>query len=367
MHITGHSFKGDVLDALLDKRLEQLASPQENQPSRVTGKQVFSSVGEDTYAALDEERVSYVLAELQYAADNAKIAITDEQTKLFVESSNREHLRGKDLERAAKKFCNDVAKTTNAPMGTRSLADAMASITNDRQIVSASYGDGGQNDRATGGYMGMKSNPNTIFNPNAIQKIAGIKGADEERAEAKQKAADFKQAQKDKHWKDIEEQLSDPNNLKKTISNASFFEKYATHNPSLGKNVLSMFSQDRDFAGIPEKTAGETIHDEAVKRHEKKANQEPEDIQPARKMTSLMDQLIEQAISKKAETSKTPAVQRPVMASNSAQYKITKAANAELYENVVKAATQGLKRVKLDDGQEYSLDFTDDVIYLSKV
>jgi hypothetical protein len=28
MHITGHSFKGDVLDALLDKRLEQLASPQ---------------------------------------------------------------------------------------------------------------------------------------------------------------------------------------------------------------------------------------------------------------------------------------------------------------------------------------------------
>lgn len=405
MHITGHQLKGNVLDSLLDKQIDLFNNKQNPVPVSEATKTIFGTRTDDPFQHFDDERKEYLLSELKFAAENAKVNPSKDQIEEYIKTAESDKLKGKQLEKFARTFCNTITRNTQAPLGTTRLSTY--NLSNGKQVVSATCNnEEGLNDCKTGGYLGMKHNPNTIMNPDVLQKVAQTKSLDELRKEEKEYNKNFKTAQKNKIKEEQEESSKDV--MRTKIVTAGTSETTPTHQPNQSKNILSIFSNDRDFAGIPEQTEGEKIKKNASERSEKASKEyDGAEIKPTIKLaSSLVDsvgktakkddkwmqhaeekmeekgtkgtfteycggKVTEECIEegKKSPNSKTR--QRANFADNVKKsektYIVKKSSKTEMYNKIVESAAKNNNIVKLKDGFEYSAEIKESEIVLNRL
>lgn len=288
MKLSGHSYNNDVFDSLLDGiskdvKLTKTASKQGE--AAITGMDLFSATTENTLRTIQEDRLAGIAAELQFAADRAKVAINTDDLAKFANKVVQENLRGKSLERAAQRFCNDLDREIAQPQGVTRRGESHTI----HGITSATYDPDSINDgnRVSGGYLGCSKNPNTIWNSEGMQALAQQKFGDDQIRESKQAKADFAHEQKKSMWQGLQDTLSDPNQAQKGIKNAgTYAQPEPVVNQKMAANSMSIFSGDRDFANIPVETDGERIAKIAEARAMKanEAKGEWDKSEPAKKL-----------------------------------------------------------------------------------
>jgi hypothetical protein len=288
MKLSGHSYNNDVFQSLLDGIskdvvLTKTASKQDRAP--ITGMDIFSSTTEETLRSIQDDRLRAIAAELQFAADRSKVAVNTNDLAKFAEKVVRENIRGKELERAAQRFCSDLDRDIAPPQGVTRRGEShtihgIASATYDPESIN----DGG---RVTGGFLGCSKNPNSIFDSEALQRFASVKHGDEQIKESKEAQKAFAHDQKKAMWEELQNKLSDPNLTQKGIKNAgTYSQSEPVVNQKLPANSMSIFSENRDFENIPVETDGERIAKLAEARAQKvaAAKAEWDKSEPAKKL-----------------------------------------------------------------------------------
>lgn len=297
MKLSGHNFDNGTFDSLLeglsgDVVLKKQASKP--QQENISGSNVFSSTTEEDLNAIHEEDLKFIASELQFAADNAKVAVTQQDLAKFAKQVTNEKLRGKNMERAARKFCSELQRAVADPQGptrrSASLTDQM------HGVVPAGYNpDEGPNDSKTAGYMGMSKNPNTIWDSGSLsqfaekpQNQADMLG-DEQIKQSQEQRKEYRQAMKDEQWQEKQDMLSDENMLHNKIASTHTGNEQGT-GQALPENGMSMFNGNRDFENIPDKTAGETLKEAASERANKSAAAKGEwnKVEPAKKADNTL-------------------------------------------------------------------------------
>lgn len=293
MKLSGHSYGNEVFDSLLNNLPGEIIykkASTEQPKVDVSGMDVFSSTTENTLKSVQAEQLSFIQKELEFAADRAKIAITQEDLLRFAKQAIDEGLRGKKLERAAAQFCNQMNREIAPPQGTtrNDHSPSLLEMAQQHAVIPAGYNpEHGQNNTRTGGYMGMSRNPNSIWDSEAMQRLAEKKHGDEQIKASKAAQKEFADQQKLAFWQEMQRQLSDPEVIKEktaSVANVSTIEKTAG-NQNLPSNSMSIFSGDRDFANVPEQTDGEKLAVAAEARAQKKmaAKEEWNQVKAARK------------------------------------------------------------------------------------
>jgi hypothetical protein len=275
MKLSGHTYNNDVFASLINQIKTQPTPTTQKTESEIN---IFSSVTQDNFDDIQKEELQVIASELQFAADRAKVDITKEHLASFARETIKDGLRGKKLERAAQKFCNKIAQQTFNPLpnlrkiNSPELLDNASTST----VVPAGYNpEHGQNDHATGGYMGMSKNPNTIWDSDSLTRKATVKTPDELLKLNKEAQTESRKNAKQEYWQDKQDALSQENIiLEKTASvqNVSTVETIDNSKKvgALPTNSLSMFGSDRDFNNIPKETPGETVKMSAEERANKK-------------------------------------------------------------------------------------------------
>ncbi len=273
MKLSGHNFDNDVFNSLLDglsKDVELKKNAQTN-PEASGNPFAFSSVTEANMADVQSDQLEFVASELSFAADKARIAVSPEDLAKFAAQIQQQNLRGKDVERAAQKYCNQVdrelAYTGTTRLSGQDLIDKLAS----HQVTPAGYNPSyGANNSRTGAYMGSSKNPNTIWDTDALEKQAQVALGDEKIKASKKAEEEYRLAMKTAQWKELHEKHSDPEQLHKGISNTGTSEVALNAKPNAPANSMSMFDENRDFENIPQQTVGEDIIAQAEARANKK-------------------------------------------------------------------------------------------------
>ena len=183
-------------------------------------------------------------------------------------------MRGKTLERAAIKFCSALNRDVAAPQGDTRVGQSNI-LDSHHPIVSASYPTDQVNESRTGGYLGQSKNPNTIWDSEALHRLAGNKPenqldqfGDEQIARSMEANRAYRDQLKNEPWKEAQEKLSDPNMLHEKIIPSNTGNEVGS-NPKNPENAMSIFSDNRDFENIPKRTAGEMIKEQADERSAK--------------------------------------------------------------------------------------------------
>lgn len=280
MRLSGHSFNNETFQSL-KKVLEDAEMQKEAQvaPKEAVQAMEFTETTQNTYDAVVSDEVKFMQQELVFAADRARVKLTNADVISFIKDAHQQNLRGKNLERFARKFVSRINHRDAAPVGHTSMQ--VASVdgrTADKQVRSASYSpnaNGSINDSKTGGYMGMSKNPNTIWDTDAMARFAQVKHGDEKIKESKVQREEFKKAQKQEYWDQIKQAL-EGTHMSKIAAAGKEAEINTAHDPKLPANVMSAFSDDRDFANIPEQTQGETLAESAKERSNKNAQAKDE-------------------------------------------------------------------------------------------
>lgn len=280
MRLSGHNYNNDVFDSLLNNlpgKIIYKEARQQQQQSGISGIDIFSSTTADDMSSVQREHLEFIANELAFAADRSHVAISDQDFMRFAKIAVDEGLRGKKLERAAQKFCNELGRESAMPMGTTrnsNSPDYVNETTNTHAVMPAGYNpEFGQNNTRTGGYMGMSKNPNTIWDTEAMQRLAQKKFGDEQIRESKEAQKQFREDQKTQFWSELQNRMSQPGVIHEktaSIANVSTVEAPGG-NQRLPANAMSIFSNQRDFENIPEQTPGETLAKLAEQRAEKKA------------------------------------------------------------------------------------------------
>ncbi len=292
MKLSGHSYDNDLFNSLLDNLKDDivLKKPAEKQASApITGMDVFSSNTESNFDAVLHEELEFIAKELEFAADRAKIAVNVEDLAKFATQARSEGLRGKKLERAAQKYCNQLDRAVAEPIGTTRSSDRLINQLASHAIAPAGYpadAEGGQNNSATGKFMGCSKNPNTIFDSGALERFASVKHGDEMIKQSKAEQKEHRLAMKQAQWQELQDKHSDPNQVHKGIIPAGDVPASdVAGNQNLPANTMSIFSAERDFQNIPKETLGEKIASMAKDRAEKRgeAKSEWNKVEPAKK------------------------------------------------------------------------------------
>jgi len=277
MKLSGHTYNNDVFSSLLNQiktQPTQTPTPQKTEG----GINIFSSVTQDNFNEIQKEEIEAIAGELQFAADRAKVDVTKEHLASFAQEAMKDGLRGKKLERAAQKFCNKIAQQTFDPLPNLKRINSPELLDNasNATVIPAGYDpEYGQNDNATGGYMGMSKNPNTIWDSDSLTRKASVKTPDELLKLNKKAQIEEKKTAKQEYWQSKQNDLSQKNIiLEKTASVGNVSTVETTDNSkkvgNLPANSMSLFCNDRDFNNIPKETAGETIKTAADERSHKK-------------------------------------------------------------------------------------------------
>ena len=292
MKLSGHNYNNDVFSSLLDGLggdvvLNKQTSRSEQSP--ITGMDLFSATTADTLALVKGEEFQTIAAELNFAADRAKIALIQEDFVKFAKDMHNQNItRGKKLERAAQRYCNDMSRAVAPPSGTIRTQSSSA-----HGIGSATYdsGDDGINDGKTGGFLGMSKNPNTIWDSGKLAHLAQQKGGDEMIKESKAARTDYVEEQKNIEWQQKQSQASDPGQVGSGSITKSANIVQNDFNPSNPENSMSVFSEKRDFENIPELTVGESVVKLAEERAKKakEAKEEWDKSEPAKKIADNLD------------------------------------------------------------------------------
>lgn len=296
MKLSRHSFDNDVFNSLLNgisKDVELKKNAQTASTPDVS--EFFSSTTLQDLRDVQREELDFIANELNFAADRAKIAVNAGDLADFASQVTRKGLRGKALERAAQKYCNHLDRAIAPPQGATKLSssdliDQLAA----HKIIPAGYNpEHGSNNSVTGKFMGSSMNPNTIWDTDALQRQAQIALGDEKIAASKKAQEEHKNQMKTAQWQDLQDKHSDPVQVHKGITNAGTSNEQAAVNQKLPANSMSIFSDNRDFENIPEKTAGEEIVALAEARANKKAasNDAERDIQKPMNTRDALDKI----------------------------------------------------------------------------
>ncbi len=124
MKLSGHTYDNDIFESLLNgisgdvvykgDKMEKTAG----RVYTVSGSDMFSSTTEQDFQNIQDEELQFIASELVFAADRAKVAVTQEDLHTFAKQAMNDGLRGKKLERAAQKYCSNIVADTAPPMGT---------------------------------------------------------------------------------------------------------------------------------------------------------------------------------------------------------------------------------------------------------
>lgn len=295
MKLSGHNFENDVFNSLLDgiskdvelKKTAQTASQPE------VGE-FFTSTTASNMDEVHRDELEFIAAELNFAADRAKVAITSEDLAKFASQAQHENLRGKALERAAQKFCSKLDREVSYNGTTKLSVDDMITQLASHKVLPAGHDpEHGSNDSITGRYMGSSKNPNSIWDSDALTRQAQVPLGDEKIKESKQAEEEYRDQMKTAQWQELQDKHSDPEQVHKGITNAGTSGEEPVTNQNLPANAMSIFSDNRDFENIPDKTMGEEIVAQAEARANKKAasNDDPRDIQRPKNTRDALDSL----------------------------------------------------------------------------
>lgn len=289
MKLSGHSYNNDVFGSLLDNMSDEIVvkSQQTKKTAAVAGLQVFSSTTEDDNKIAQMENISKIASELQYAADNANVSLTKNDLVVFAKQA--EQMKGKELERAARKYCSQLDRETAAPSGDHRNPALLDQLHNHAVIPAGYNTEHGQNDSKTGGYMGMSKNPNTIWDSEALTALASTiesrsQFGDEQIKKGQIKEASRRAAIKESEQAEKDQKFSDTNLINSGIRNISTGLEASSNQP-LPKNAMSMFSDNMEFENIPDQTVGEMLKSASEKRSAKsgEAKEEWNQVKSAQK------------------------------------------------------------------------------------
>jgi hypothetical protein len=283
MKLSGHNYDNDVFASLLDGLKDDVVLKKQAQKKSAPKVDFnFTQTTEDTFRGILADELRFIANELLFAAKQASVNVNGDDLRKFARYAKQEGLRGKGLERAARRYCNDLQRELAPPQGTMRVdAETLIHQAGASTIVPMSVRDGELNQGHKGGYMGMSKNPNTIWDSESLHKMAQEpeehqdKMGDEQIAASKKAKEEFAYSQKNHFWKTLQAQLSDPQNLHDGVTPVHT-QASSDFNPNVPKNAMSMLSNDRDFENLPEKTAGEVLKEQAEKRAEKKAEAKEE-------------------------------------------------------------------------------------------
>lgn len=296
MKLSGHNFNNEVFDSLLDglsKDVELKKTVQTQTAPDVSG--FFSSTTASNLDGIHQEELDFMASELAFAAEKSQVVVTAEDLAKFACQSRVEGLRGKDLERAARKYCSHAERTSNLNGTTKISAGDLIDQLSSHKVIPAGYDTQyGTNNSATGKFMGSSKNPNTIWDTDALQRQAQIAFGDEKIKASKKAEEDHRTQMKTAQWQELQDKHSDPQQLHKGITNAGTSQgQLAAANQNLPSNSMSIFSDNRDFENIPGQTVGEEIVAQAEARANKKAASKDEirDIQAPMNTRNAMENL----------------------------------------------------------------------------
>jgi hypothetical protein len=301
MQISKHAY-GQVFESLLDGLKGDVVltkTAAKNDPAPITGIDVFSSQTADTLRGIQEDEFNAIINELQFAADKAKIALAEADVATFVSRAYKDSLKGKALEREASHYCNQLNREIAPPEGTTRLnADQLYEFVTSHKVVNASYNpDASINETdSSGRYMGCIRNPNSIWDSQALQEYASVKHGDERIKSAQVEKDQKTKVAKQQMWDELSQKLSDPNMVQKgIIKSANTTAAEPVVDQKLASNAMSIFSEDREFQNIPEKSVGELIKEAAKNRAEKaktaEARADWDKSEPAKKASNTLDGL----------------------------------------------------------------------------
>lgn len=273
MKLSGHNYSNEVFNSLLDgiQKNIVLNIPKKAQKSPDVDLN-FTSVTQETYDNVISDEMRFIASELLYASKIANVEIDEKDLMKFAQQIKKDKIRGKKLERAARKYCNELSKISSKPVGHTNLSTTDLLKASKSAVISASYSPESVNESKPCGYMGMSKNPNTIWDSEALQRMASKTDdrtqmyGDEQISHSRKANEDFKNQLKKDKLAESKLIADDSNNIRNKISNISTQEA-ESFNPNL--RGMSMFSNDRDFSDIPEKTAGEMLKEQSKQRQEK--------------------------------------------------------------------------------------------------
>ncbi len=278
MKLSGHNYNNDIFNSLLDGLSDDVILKTKTAQKKAPPIDFnFTTTTEENFKGVMDDELEFIANELVFAAKRANVELQGSDLVKFANQSKSQGLRGKNLERAARKYCNEIGVATAPLQGVTRVSSAEDLIrhANASSITPAGSADGNMNHgRYT--YMGQSSNPNSIFDSEALHRLAGIpeqhqdRYGDEQISASKEAEKAFRKDQKHQAWQALQDKLADKNMLNERIISAATVESSAG-NQNLPANSMSMFSNDRDFSNIPEHTAGELIKAAAKDRSEKSA------------------------------------------------------------------------------------------------
>jgi hypothetical protein len=274
MKLSGHSFSNETFGSLLDGLCKDVTLNKQAQTVPVPEvNNFFSSVTAQTLATIQRDELDSITEELNFAAERAKVAITIEDLAKFASVVKQDKLRGKMLERAARTYCNQLNRETAAPVGIQKLnPEDLINQLSASKIMPAGYNSESVNDSITGKYMGSMKNPNSIWNSEALTAQAQIALGDEQIKASKTAQKEYRDQMKTAQ---VQTKVPDQPILGKVLSSGSL-PATNNFNPKTPSNAMSIFSNNRDFENIPEKTIGEEIIASAKERANKRAQVEPQ-------------------------------------------------------------------------------------------
>jgi hypothetical protein len=243
MKFSGHNYNNAVFDSLLDAIKSEI--PLEKTASKPTVDLGYTKTTQANFDGIVEEELKFIANELTFAAKEAHVDLNPEDLITFSKQAKQENLKGKKLERAARQYCNSISKTNFSPKGTTKLSSREL-IEQANTILPASLPQGEMNLNHKGAFLGQSKNPNSIWDSEALTKMASsdVKFGDEQISESKEKIKKFAESLK-RNKPDI-----DPKTVIRDTVIPSHTQKVAEFNPNLGNNHLSIFSNDRDFNKI---------------------------------------------------------------------------------------------------------------------
>ena len=307
MKLSGHNYGNSMMDELI----KNISAKPENKPTNTprSGKvELFSSTTSSDYDAVRKSELHHVIDELSFAANKAGVSLSNDQMRSFADEASASKLRGKPLERAAKKYCNQSQHETSSPISSikNNLSANLLDNANNHAVIPAGYStEHGQNDNKTGGYMGMLRNPNSIWDSGRLADMAQRPTGDEQIKASKAAKKQLADNQKQEYWSDLQNKMSQPGVIHEkasSVANVSTVEHVGNQN--MPANSISMWGKN-GFENMPDKTAGESLKQSATDRTNKKdvARAEWDNSQPCKKAESTL-------FSNDALTVKTQEVKR---------------------------------------------------------
>lgn len=281
MKLSGHNYNNNVFSSLIDGLNDRIIVKEASKKSESPNFDMnFTKITQDTFNKIMDEDLKFIAQELVYAAQNAKVAVSEEDLHKFATEAYNKKLKGKNLEREARKFCSALNREVAEPIGTTKISniDSFVERAKVGTVIPAGSKDGEMN-HGRSAYLGQSKNPNTIWNNEALSKMAQKPEdhvdlfGDEQIAKSKQAKTDFAYNQKLSMWKQVQNECLD-----KTSSTSKVLDTHTVEsqsfNPKNPVNSMSIFSNDRDFNNIPEVSEGEKIKNKTAQIKENEVSKQ---------------------------------------------------------------------------------------------